>query len=295
MSGKPIDPQRASPVAAPQIFSPKRIALNQKRAARRRGRLKQPQFIFSRIAEDIADRLLMINRRFEKTLLICPHDFELGLFPILHPDKTPNHVTTCRLQNLGPILKQDRDFDLIIMVMSHHSDNNPQGLLRTLKTYMVDDGHIMTVCMGGESLSHLRQSLYSADQAIFGGVVPRVHPMITLQQNVQLLASSGFNLTTGDRDRLTVQYKKLATLISDIRDLGEGYALALKPPKRLNRQYWDKLKEHYMREFADNSHYIAHYDILWASGWTPHHSQQKPLKPGSGKTHIGDVFNSPKK
>jgi len=294
MSGKPTDPHRASPVATPQIFSAKRVALNQNRAARRRAQLEQPQFIFSRIAEDICDRLLMINRRFQKALLICPDDFDHVLLPKLHPAKKPSHIIKCKLQSLGSALKQDSNFDLIIMVMSHHSENNPQGLFRMLKTYMVDDGHILTVCIGGESISHLRQSLYDADQFFFGGVIPRVHPLISLQQNVQLLASSGFNLTTGDRDRLTVRYKKLSTFVSDIRDLGENYALALNPPKRLNRQYWDKLKELYMHKFGENNHYIAHFDILWAGGWTPHHSQQKPLKPGSGKTHMGDIFNPPK-
>lgn len=290
MSTKPIDPLRASPAAAPLIFSPKRIALNHKRAARRRARQSQPQFLLARMAEDIAERLLMINRRFQNALIICPEDFETILQPFLAPDKKPAQITTCTLQVLGPTLKQGRGFDLVIIVMSHHVENDPQGLFRALKGYMVDDGHLMSVCIGGESLSQLRHSLYGADQTLFGGVTPRMHPLISLQQNVQLLASSGFNLTTGDRDRLAVQYKDFATLISDIRDLGEGYALAMTPARRVSRQYWDDVKEIYRREFSDNNRFTAHFDILWASGWTPHHSQQKPLKPGSGKVHMSDIF-----
>jgi len=53
-------------------FDSARRAQLQDRAARRRARLDSPQFIFERIAQDMADRLLMINRRFQNALLIAP-------------------------------------------------------------------------------------------------------------------------------------------------------------------------------------------------------------------------------
>jgi len=55
MSGKPTDQPGASPVAAPQIFDAKRVALRQERAARRRAHHHEPQFLLARIAEDIAE------------------------------------------------------------------------------------------------------------------------------------------------------------------------------------------------------------------------------------------------
>ena len=32
----------------------------------------------------------------------------------------------------------------------------------------------------------------------------------------------------------------------------------------------------------------ATFDIVWLSGWAPHESQQKPLRPGSAKTRLAD-------
>ncbi|HWU19864.1 MAG TPA: SAM-dependent methyltransferase, partial [Devosia sp.] len=34
----------------------------------------------------------------------------------------------------------------------------------------------------------------------------------------------------------------------------------------------------------------ATLDIIWLSGWAPHENQQKPLKPGSATTRLGDVL-----
>ncbi|MDA8943664.1 SAM-dependent methyltransferase, partial [Alphaproteobacteria bacterium] len=32
------------------------------------------------------------------------------------------------------------------------------------------------------------------------------------------------------------------------------------------------------------------FEIITLTGWAPHESQQKPLRPGSGKTHLANVI-----
>lgn len=291
MSEKPTIQTSASPVATPQVgmqtFDATRQQVLQLRAAKRRKRLSKPQFIFDRIAADIAERLLMINRRFENALLIAPDGFEPLLRSYLHQDKTPKTLIATALSQLGPTLKATSEFDLIILCLSHHNENNPAGLLNALKDQMVDDGHIMTVCLGGNSLSALRVSLYEADQTFFGGIAARIHPKMELQTNVQLLNHCGYKLTVGDRDRVNVSYKKLSTLIGDLRDMGETYALNSKRISNTTREFWQHVETNLKLE---NERINIEYDILWASGWTPHHSQQKPLKPGSAKHHLSEAF-----
>ena len=282
----------ASPVATPQTFDAARQQLLQRRAARRRARLKAPQFIFERIAADMADRLLMINRRFETALLIAPDGFETRLRAHLHDDKIPAQLITTPLVKLGGAIRNAPHFDLVILCLAHHSETNPVGLLKALKERMVDDGHIITVCFGGESLSSLRGALFAADEYFFGRISARIHPMISLQQNVELLAHCGFNLTMGDRDRLTVNYKALQTLINDLRDMGETYTLSAKRIAGLNRSFWDDVEVRLKSgpETLESDRVKIIYDILWSSGWTPHESQQKPLKPGSAKHHLSEAF-----
>ena len=36
----------------------------------------------------------------------------------------------------------------------------------------------------------------------------------------------------------------------------------------------------------------ATFDIVWLSGWAPHESQQKPLRPGSAKARLADALGT---
>jgi hypothetical protein len=36
----------------------------------------------------------------------------------------------------------------------------------------------------------------------------------------------------------------------------------------------------------------ATFDIVWLSGWTPHESQQQPLKPGSARSRLADALKT---
>ena len=47
----------------------------------------------------------------------------------------------------------------------------------------------------------------------------------------------------------------------------------------------------YAQRYADSDGKIrATFEFVWMSGWAPHESQQKPLKPGSAKTKLGDAL-----
>ena len=295
MSKNPNTHESASPAATPhnssQTFDTRRRQILQLRAARRRARLHEPQFILQRIAQDMADRLLMINRRFNKALLIAPDGFRPLLERNLDKEKVPLSLINSPLDQLSRTIKDTKDFDLILLCLAHHAENNPTGLITALKSRMSDDGHIMTVCLGADTFYDLRRTFYEVDQNYFGGIIPRIHPMIGLQANVQLLAHCGFNVTVGDRDRLNVSYKKLSTLINDLRDIGETYSLAAKATLHTTRQYWRQAEAALI---ADTDHIDIIYDILWATGWTPHDSQQRPLKPGSAKVHLREAFKPQK-
>jgi hypothetical protein len=46
----------------------------------------------------------------------------------------------------------------------------------------------------------------------------------------------------------------------------------------------------YGERFADSDDRIrATFDVIWLSGWAPHESQQKPLKPGSAKASLAEA------
>jgi hypothetical protein len=49
----------------------------------------------------------------------------------------------------------------------------------------------------------------------------------------------------------------------------------------------------YARRFSDpDGRLRASFDIIWLSGWAPHESQQKPLKPGSAVQRLADALGT---
>lgn len=47
----------------------------------------------------------------------------------------------------------------------------------------------------------------------------------------------------------------------------------------------------YHERFADPDGRVrASFDLVWVSGWAPHESQPKPLKPGSATMRLADAL-----
>jgi hypothetical protein len=52
--------------------------------------------------------------------------------------------------------------------------------------------------------------------------------------------------------------------------------------------------EIYSERFSDPDGRVrATFELIWISGWTPHESQQKPLKPGSAVRRLADALGVP--
>jgi hypothetical protein len=53
------------------------------------------------------------------------------------------------------------------------------------------------------------------------------------------------------------------------------------------------MTEIYAERFADaDGRLRATFEIAWLSGWAPHESQQKPLKPGSATQRLADALGA---
>jgi hypothetical protein len=49
----------------------------------------------------------------------------------------------------------------------------------------------------------------------------------------------------------------------------------------------------YQARFADSDgRFVATFDVVFLTGWAPHESQQKPLRPGSARVSLADVLGS---
>jgi hypothetical protein len=84
--------------------------------------------------------------------------------------------------------------------------------------------------------------------------------------------------------------------MADLRAMGLSNNLVDRRRTPLRRATLLRMAEIYAERFADPDGRIrATFDLVWVSGWAPHESQQKPLKPGSAKSRLADALGVPER
>jgi hypothetical protein len=107
------------------------------------------------------------------------------------------------------------------------------------------------------------------------------------------LQRAGFALPVVDSDRLTVRYQSVLALMRDLRRMGATNVLSERRRSSLKRATLARMTEIYAQRFADaDGRLRASFEIVWLSGWAPHESQQKPLKPGSAARRLADALGT---
>jgi hypothetical protein len=108
-----------------------------------------------------------------------------------------------------------------------------------------------------------------------------------------LLQRAGFALPVTDIDRLSVRYATPLALMRDLRRMAAGNALVERRRTPLRRATLLRMLEIYAEKFSDPDGRVrATFEIVWVSGWAPHESQQKPLRPGSAKARLADALGT---
>jgi hypothetical protein len=102
---------------------------------------------------------------------------------------------------------------------------------------------------------------------------------------------AGFALPVVDLESLTVRYGSMFALLADLRAMGAANALIERSRKPLKRRMLLRAAEIYAERFADSDGRIrATFDLIFLSGWAPHESQRKPLKPGSAQMRLAEAL-----
>jgi hypothetical protein len=144
--------------------------------------------------------------------------------------------------------------------------------------------------LGGDTLTELRQCFAEAEAELEDGVSPRVIPFADLRDVGALLQRAGFALPVTDVDRIVVRYDSAFALMQDLRRMGAANMLVERRRMPTRRATLLRMAQIYAERFADADGRIrATFDVIWLSGWAPHESQQKPLKPGSAKTSLAEA------
>jgi SAM-dependent methyltransferase len=193
--------------------------------------------------------------------------------------------------NLAPA-----SLDLVISALGLHFVNDLPGVMAQIRRALKPDGLLLAAMLGGDTLTELRQSFAAAEAEREGGISPRVAPMADLRDVGALLQRAGFALPVTDVDRVVVRYDSAFGLMQDLRRMGATNVLVERRRAPLRRATLLRMAQIYSERFADPDGRIrATFDVIWLSGWAPHESQQKPLKPGSAKASLADAVRGLKR
>jgi SAM-dependent methyltransferase len=279
---------------APRLFDRALIARRLDRAL-----AAVPQdFLLARCAEELADRLSMVKREFADALDVGTPGPQAAAV-LQAPNVTriaPTQASLGAGRFAGLVGDPERppvgeaQFDLAVSLLALHEIDDLPGALIQIRRALKPDGLLIAALPGGDTLTELRQSLLAAESEMSGGASPRVIPFADARALGGLLQRAGFALPVVDSDPLTVRYADMFALMRDLRAFGATNALNERSRRFARRDLFLRAAKHYAENFADSDGRIrATFEILWLSGWAPHPSQQKPLKPGSAKMRLEDA------
>lgn len=268
-----------NPTAAPILFDRALLRARQNRA-RRGGPVT---FLFDRVAEDMEERLAAVTRDFSDAAEIWTPG-ELLRRPVADRFKS---ITRIDLDETETLPLAPESIDLAVSALAFQFVNDLPGVLAQIRRALRPDGLLLAAMIGGDTLTELRQAFAQAEAECEAGVSPRVAPFADLRDVGALLQRAGFALPVTDVDRVVVRYDNAFALMADLRRMGATNVMIERRRTPTRRATLLRMAEIYTGRFADPDGRIrATFDVIWLSGWSPHESQPKPLRPGSAKASL---------
>jgi SAM-dependent methyltransferase len=243
-------------------------------------------FLLDCVTEDMAERLQAVRREFTDAADIwTPGN---ALHDLLRERCKSVREVTFEASEVLPL--QPQSLDLVVSALAFQFVNDLPGVLAQIRRALRPDGLLLAAMIGGDTLTELRQSFAAAEAECEGGASPRVVPLADLRDIGALLQRAGLALPVTDVDRIVVRYDSAFALMQDLRRMGATNILLERRHAPTRRATLLRMAQVYAERFADPDGRIrATFDVIWLSGWAPHESQPKPLRPGSAKTSLEEA------
>ena len=282
-------------------------AQHRRNRARAASSFTEFDFLKSEGALRLADRLELVRRDFPLCLDFGCHDGVLTrhlkqtgkVETVIQADPTFEFAKLAGIN--GPAIVSEAEqlpfapvmFDAVFSCLSLHWIDDLPGLLTQMRALLKPDGLLLVSFLGGSTLIELRSAFAEAESEIAGGISPRAALMADIRDVGGLLGRAGLALPVADADRLTISYPDLFRLMADLRGMGEQNALQQRIRKPSSRQLFLRAAQIYQARYGRPDGSIpASFEIITLTGWAPHESQQKPLRPGSATHRLADSLDT---
>ncbi|MBD8688631.1 MULTISPECIES: methyltransferase domain-containing protein [unclassified Rhizobium] len=284
------------------VFDTGLIEKNRMRAWRSRD--DKAAFLLDITAEELADRIAIIERHFDNAVelhgatgITAKRLLETGKVGSVNRVE----IDAAFADGNEPLLVapiehvplEPQSQNLVVSPLSLHLTNDTPGTLIQIRRALKPDGLFMAAIPGAGTLQELRDVLLSTEAEMSGGASPRVIPFADVRDVGALLQRAGFALPVTDTETYTVRYDSILPLMRDLRAMGMANPMMGRSKRPLNRSFLMRAAELYAERYSDPDGRIrATFSIIFVSGWAPHESQQKPLRPGSAKTRLADALKT---
>lgn len=274
--------------------------------ARRKRALRQPvegaDFLMRLVADELSERLSVVERQFDVAVELhgatgmtgdaCMATGKIGtLRRIELPDAFLPSATAAETAPLEILPLEPASVNLVLSPLALHLTNDTPGVLIQARRALKPDGLLLAAIPGAGTLQELKDVLLATEVELLGGASPRVIPFPDVRDIGGLLQRAGFALPVVDTETRLVRYSSMFALLKDLRAMGMGNPLVNRSRRPLTRAFFLRAAELYQERYADPDGKIrATFSFIFASGWAPHESQQKPLKPGSAKARLADAL-----
>ncbi len=282
------------------------VVFDRASVVRNRLRAHSENFLVDEIAARLADRLLDIQRTFPEMLdfsgqpglskqlstsgVAASRGIETVFTLVGTAAFATRENTMVASAEALPVAAQR--VDLAMSVMALHWANDLPGTLVQVRRVLKRDGLLLAAFLGGDTLMELRECLGAAEIDVSGGISPRVIPFVDLRDAGGLLQRAGFALPVADQDRINVTYASPVALMHDLRAMGETNALTQRRKQFTSRKVFARASALYEQRYAKSGRINATFDVIYLTGWAPHESQQKPLRPGSATTRLAEALEA---
>jgi SAM-dependent methyltransferase len=278
--------------------------LVRRRRTRHARQAAETTFLLDHAADDIADRLALVKRPFEVALdlgagpgRLSARLAAMGVGLVISADLSAEMMApagglrvVCD-EELLPI--RPGSMDLVVSGLALQQVNDLPGALIQIRRALKPDGLMVVSLLGGRTLFELREALVVAETETTGGASPRLAPFADVRELGQLLQRTGFALPVADSDVVEVGYRSALELMRDLRGMGWANPLRERRAHAMRRDTLQRAVEVYAERFARaDGRVTATFEIVTLTGWAPHDSQQKPLRPGSATARLADALGT---
>ncbi|MXO90210.1 methyltransferase domain-containing protein [Pontixanthobacter aquaemixtae] len=247
--------------APPAIFSRNRCAAKWGRARARYKCDNSSSFLLDDLTGDVIERVGFMQLQPQRALVVGDwSDSVATALSDLGADIAVGQLGHFNEELPAPAGSR---FDLIVHLMGLGMVNDLPGALIHARATLAEGGVFIAAFPGAGSLSSLRNIALAADGE---RPAPRIHPMIDSASSSALLQRAGFGRQVVDSHTLSVRYRSLGQLVSDLRDHGLTASLE-KPSPALGRQWLSRAQEAFDTLRDEDGKVTENFEMMTLTAW----------------------------